>query len=100
MVPGSMVRSRLRQSTPSQFPFCCTSAGANSQAKVEMTRTSAADASPSRPTSAGVPRAIMLSNPYRARARQPGLLRLVALGMVDGLALTAICIASAQNPES
>ncbi|GAA1698726.1 hypothetical protein GCM10009745_51490 [Kribbella yunnanensis] len=68
-VPASIARINVIQKTSGHPPCCCTSSGTSQITSTETTSTSNVDANPSHPTNAGVPRDIVLSNQYRARAR-------------------------------
>lgn len=70
IVPGSRVRSRLRQTMPGQLPLSALSSGATMTAAVATTTTSAAEARPSQPMSAGVPFDMVRSNQYRTRSHR------------------------------
>lgn len=69
IVPGSRVRSRLIQTTPSQPPLSSVSLWAKVTTTAETRVINAKEASPSQPISAGVPRSIVPSNQYRSRSR-------------------------------
>ncbi|MFC6936519.1 hypothetical protein ACFQHO_43830 [Actinomadura yumaensis] len=62
IVPGSRVRSRLRQTTPAQCPLRSASPGASSTARLATTTMSTPEARPSQPMRAGVPLDMVLSN--------------------------------------